>query len=189
MIGHAPARSQSKSADTSPKPTTATPARPHKPQPPRIEFIPDELKRLDQWVVWAYLWEDDRWTKMPYRPPRPRWRAKADDPSTWSSFDLAWEVYLRDGFDGIGFEFSADDPFFGVDLDRCLKDGVIKPWALPLADLVLPSYGEVSPSGEGLKFIARGKLPERTGTRRKGMGPDGDGALEVYDHGRFFTLT
>jgi primase-polymerase (primpol)-like protein len=51
------------------------------------------------------------------------------------------------------------------------------------------TYGEISPSGQGVKFIAKGKLPGKSGTRRSGIGPDGTGALEVYDHGRFFTIT
>ena len=183
------ARAQSTSVDASPEAPPSIPARPSKPPPPRIELIPDDLKSGDQCVVWKYILVGGRWTKIPYQPARPREKAKADVPSTWSSFDVAWSVYLQGGFDGIGFEFSEDDPYFGVDLDRCLRDGQLKPWAIPLAELVSLSYHEISPSGEGLKFIARGQLPERTGTRRAGMGPDGDGALKVYDHGRFFTIT
>ena len=30
--------------------------------------IPDELKRLNLWVVWAYVWKDERWTKLPFQP-------------------------------------------------------------------------------------------------------------------------
>ena len=40
------------------------------PQPSRSNHanIPDELKRLNLWVVWAYVWKDGRWTKMPFQP-------------------------------------------------------------------------------------------------------------------------
>ena len=30
--------------------------------------IPEMLKRLNLWVVWAYVWKDGRWTKMPFQP-------------------------------------------------------------------------------------------------------------------------
>ena len=30
--------------------------------------IPEKLKRLNLWVVWAYVWKDGRWTKMPFQP-------------------------------------------------------------------------------------------------------------------------
>src|SRR5699024_2621495 len=42
------------------------------------------------------------------------------------------------------------------------------------------SYSEISPSGNGIHIIAKGELPK--GGRRKGK-------IEVYDSGRFFTVT
>jgi P4 family phage/plasmid primase-like protien len=168
--------------------TPAAPSRPVKAPRPKVEAIPAELRKLPQWVVWRYEQRGQEWTKIPYNPGRPRCKAKAGDPSTWGTFALAWAAYRRGGFDGIGFEFSADDPYFGVDVDKCLQSGVLLSWA---EDIVarLATFGDISPSGQGIKFFARGKLPEPTGTRRNGMGPDGTGALEVYDRGRFFTIT
>ena len=55
---------------------------------------------------------------MPYQPANPKREAKANDPATWSSFDLAWEVYQSGALDGIGYEFAVDDPNFGVALSR-----------------------------------------------------------------------
>src|SRR4051812_27318532 len=165
------------------------PPRPPKPPAPSADNTPDELKARKQWVVWRYQFRDGKWTKVPYQPAHPQWQAKTDDPSTWSTFDAAWKALLAGDFDGIGYVFSVDDPYFGVDVDNCLKAGEIQDWAQPYIASMGPSYGEVSPSGKGLKFIARGRLPEDTGTRRTGFGPDGTGALELYDHGRFFTIT
>jgi hypothetical protein len=165
-----------------------TPAKPQLP-PPRVESIARELRALPQWVVWKYEWRGDKWTKIPYRPHDPERKADADGASSWATFKEAWETYQAGGFDGVGFEFSKSDPYFGIDLDRCLNNRVVLNWAIPFVDMLKSTFGEVSPSGEGVKFFARGKLPGEKGKRRNGMGPDGKSALEIYDHGRFFTVT
>ena len=46
-------------------------------------------------------------------------------------------------------------------------------------------YGEVSPSGRGLKFWTHATLPT-TVTHRRGIK---DGEIEIYDRGRYFTVT
>jgi len=51
----------------------------------------------------------------------------------------------------------------------------------------LHTYGEISQSGSGIKFIGRAKL-SGDGTRRNGFG-DGSGAIEIYDRLRYFALT
>ena len=81
---------------------------------------------------------------------------------------------------GVGYVLAADDPFIGVDLDKCLDpekgcDGFAM-WVMEQ----LASYTEVSPSGTGLRIILRGKLPPQG--RRKGT-------FEVYESGRFLTIT
>ena len=140
-------------------------------------------------MLWRYDLRDGEWSKIPYDAKRPKSKAKADDPSTWATFDEAWNQYNRGGWDGIGYEFASDDPYFGVDVDKCLDQGQLLEWAAPIVETLQPTYGEISPSGTGIKFIARGKLPSEKGTRRPGMGPFGTGALELYDHGRYFALT
>lgn len=173
----------------------ALPPRPPCPPRPRVESIPAELRALPQWVLWRYIFRDGKWTKLPFQPGNPARAAKANIPSSWGSIELALRVLdtpcdpAEIAFDGIGFEFSKDDPYFGVDVDNCLKDGEVLSWAQPILEMLEGTYGEISPSGNGVKFIAKGKLPGESGTRRSGLGPDGKGALEVYDHGRFFTIT
>jgi putative DNA primase/helicase len=169
---------------------TTTPPRPAKPPAPDVNALPQELKDRPQWVVWRYILRDGKWTKKPFQARYPQRGAKADDPSTWGTFDEAWAAYQsQPTIDGIGFEFSRDDPYFGCDIDSCLDAGERLDWAAPFLDVLESAYGDISPSGRGVKFIGVGKLPAPTGTRRNGMGPDGTGALELYDHGRFFTLT
>ena len=97
-------------------------------------------------------------------------------------------AYNRPGnrFSGIGYVFTEDDPFTGFDLDHCIVDGKIATWAEPYIDR-LHTYGEISQSGSGIKFIGRAKL-SGDGTRRNGFG-DGSGAIEIYDRLRYFALT
>jgi len=46
--------------------------------------------------------------------------ASVQDPETWASFDAAVETAADDDpVAGIGFVFTEDDPFVGVDLDDC----------------------------------------------------------------------
>jgi putative DNA primase/helicase len=169
--------------------STASPARPNRPAPPQTFSIPRELIERPQWIVWKYALRDGDWTKVPYCPENPCRGAKANDSSTWATFDDAWAVYLAGGFDGIGYEFSADDPYFGADVDHCLEGGLVLEWAVPIVESLQQSYGEISPSGRGIKFIARGKLPGDTGAHRVNMGPDKTGGLELYERGRYFTIT
>ena len=76
------------------------------------------------------------------------------------------------------------DGLAGADLDDCLdSDGTPKPWAAAIIG-ELASYSEVSPSGEGVKVLYFGDVP-KGGNRKK----VGDGEIELYSHGRFFTIT
>jgi putative DNA primase/helicase len=172
------------------------PPKPPKPKPPIVKAIPAELRERPQWIVWRYEDRAGRRTKVLYDPIRRKSRAKANDPLTWASFDEAMAAFNAGGFDGIGYVFSEDDPYFGADLDECLRDGEVLTWAAPIV-AKLPTFGEVSPSGTGIKFIGRGKIPPEvkakykveTGTNRRNMAGDGTGALEVYDCRRYFTIT
>ena len=131
---------------------------------PANEFdaIPADLKILDQWVAWKNEDRDGRSTKIPYGTHTLQ-KAASDAPSTWASFLKAKECYLEHPeFDGMGFVFSADDPFTGIDLDDCLTEGNdLEDWAQPIFDLFMPTYCEISPSGEGLKLWVKSHKSEK----------------------------
>jgi len=138
--------------------------------------IPQELKDRPNWVAY-------RPDKTPVNP-KTGGNAKADDPATWGAFNQAVECYEArkgNGVAGIGYEFSANDPYAGVDLDKCRnpRTGEIEPWARAIIDR-LKSYTEVSPSGCGVHILVAAKLPPR-GNRK--------GQIEMYDSGRYFTMT
>src|SRR4051794_24963659 len=151
----------------------------------QLKAIPDDLKEWNQAVLWRFITKrgSSNPDKVPFQPNgKP---AASDNPQTWNTFDVVCEAYLAEHWDGVGFVFSADDPFCGIDLDNCLTEkGELKPWAQRIVARFCDSYMEVSPSGRGIKIFVKAKLAG-SGWKR----PYKDGTIEVYDSGRFFTLT
>ena len=81
--------------------------------------------------------------------------------------------------------FSKEDSLAGIDLDDSLDDqGNVKVWARGIVERFSDTYTETSPSGLGLKIWAHGSLPANFA----GV-PVGDGAIELYDHARYFAVT
>jgi len=120
-------------------------------------------------------------TKVPYNPETGR-KASTKRKEDWGSFDDVYETYLLEGYTGIGFVFTADDPFVGIDLDNCFDEsGNLRDDARRAVD-ELQSFTERSPSGKGLHIICKGELP--------GAGHcDNKAGREMYQEGRFFTIT
>ncbi|NLA53687.1 MAG: DNA primase, partial [Clostridiales bacterium] len=79
------------------------------------ENIPDELRRLSQWVCWQALPDESRPGKIKKIPINALTggRAMSNNPQTWCGFDAAVKASAR--FSGIGIMFA--NGIFGVDLD------------------------------------------------------------------------
>lgn len=140
--------------------------------------VPDELKSLPQWVAFKIV---DRGNgnkgKIPVNPKTGE-NAKANDPTTWGTYDQAITAVELYDLEGIGFEFA--NGIFGVDLDHVIDgSGNLTPEAKDIVD-TLDSYTEYSPSGTGLHILCKGSIPE--GDRR-------NGSIEMYGEARFFTVT
>ncbi len=148
---------------------------------PNFQQIPEELKDFPQWVVWKLIPNGGKKPRKTPIDPKTGRNAKSNDPSTWATYDHAVEYYLRHATDlaGVGYEFSADDPYVGIDLDAAVNGSGPQPWASEIIS-ELNSYTELSPSGSGYHILVRGKLPQ--GGRK-------DGKIEMYDRVRFFTMT
>jgi primase-polymerase (primpol)-like protein len=157
----------------------------------RHHDIPEELRRLPNWVVWRLEKRVDTHgvvskTKVPYNARSGKY-AKSNDPSTWSSFDEALAAFERGGYDGPGFCLTS--PYVGIDLDGCHDPGgVIEPWAEEIIR-ELDSYSELSPSGTGVRVIVKGDLPD--GGRQKEFGDRPHHGIGLYDaaRGRYLTMT
>ncbi len=147
--------------------------------------LPDDLTERDQWVLWRLEMRDGKPTKVPYQANGNR--AKSDDPETWNTFEAVAAAWMKAAarYQGIGFVFSAADPFAGIDFDDCIdQGGALKPWVRPMIECFADSYAEISPSGHGAKLWVKARL-DGPGRRAAYQ----DGAIEIYDRGRFFTTT
>jgi putative DNA primase/helicase len=140
----------------------------------------DNMGDLSQWVCWRAELREGKATKVPYSPESGS-RARSDDPATWGTLTEAKRAAREGDYDGIGFVFTESDPFCGVDLDACVdpKTGEIASWASEIVR-ELDSYTEFSPTGTGVHVLLRAKLPSGGNRRAR---------IEMYDRGRFFTVT
>ena len=160
--------------------------------------IPAELTARPQWVLWQGQEKidqktgEEKITKIPIDPQTLR-GASVTDPTTWGRRDqcvaalpVALEEWEQDNPSayrggGLGFVFTATDPYAGIDLDGCRDPdtGTIVPWAQTLI-MALASYTEITPSDTGVHVLSKGTLPPSG--RKKGQ-------VEMYDASRFFTMT
>lgn len=157
-----------------------------------LNNIPHELRIYRQWIVWRLeLRKDAKPTKVPYQPWPNGHKASVTNPDDWGTFDQACSAPLtcveavapetplsQSGYSGVGFVFTADDPFTGLDLDNTYGDTEAYNRQLKIYR-EFQSYSEVSPSGEGLHIIVKGKVPH--GRRRA--------SIELYSNERYFTVT
>ena len=164
---------------------------------PNWDGIHAELKFLDQWVMWRYIFKkasppkpgqppkEDKWGKVPYQPSGET--ASSTNPATWSSFATCAATYERERttgrFDGIGFVTSPSDDYVLIDLDHVIHpDGSMEAWAQGLLNTATAedAYIETSVSGAGMHAIVRGS--------QGFLGTKVDD-IEVYCKGRYFTIT
>ncbi len=145
------------------------------------ENIPQELKDSPSWTLWKKEIRDGKDAKVPYQVDGTR--ARSNDPSTWVKMDTAIMAYQDiGGYDGICFMMPVEPSgIVFIDIDHCINDGVIEPWAQEVID-DFNSYTERSQSGNGLHILIRGEKPiERC---RKAGSP-----FEIYTHLRPCYLT
>lgn len=144
-----------------------------------IENIPQTLAGTPQWVAWQKTPRGNG--KKGKKPINPKTGSSAsvNKPESWGTFDEALGFFnTRKDMAGIGFVFTENDDYVGIDLDDCLDRGELLPWAADIVEAV-DSYTEISPSGKGLHLFTKGSLPANR--RKEG--------IEMYRSDRFFTVT
>jgi hypothetical protein len=147
------------------------------------EITPEELRNTPQWLCWKNINKGgDKPVKVPFNPLDGQ-PAKTNDKNTWTTYENAKKKSAK--YDGVGFVFTENDPYTGVDLDDCIVGGQITPEAMRIIESI-NSYSEISPSGNGVKIFCRAKKPARSGSKKAMVGFK---SIEVYDQGRYFTLT
>lgn len=151
-----------------------------------LESIPEDLRKLNQFVCWDLI----SGRKVPINPHDGSY-AKANDSSTWGSFDQCFDRVSRNLNRGIGFEFSESDQFCGIDFDHCLEDGKFIDDITRAFFMILwrsKTYCEISQSGNGLHVIVKNTVPDEILRTNKG-GRKFSEFCEIYQSSRFFALT
>jgi len=141
-----------------------------------------ELRDWSQWVAWTYRFNAQRgaWAKIPITPSTGR-NASVSNPDTWSDYKSARVGQLTQQLAGVGIVLTTADDLIGGDLDGVIDEsGAIAPWAREMVEAA-ETYWETTPSGRGLRFLARGRLDATLKCDAAGV--------EVYDRGRYLTIT
>lgn len=146
----------------------------------------EALKAYRQFVLYQVVDDPKRPGKTNKFPTNPQTmqRVDAHDSAQWMDYDsaLGYATLYGDGW-GVGFDVTANDPFWFLDLDDCLQpDGQWSPVAQELCGVFPSVMIEISTSGKGLHIIGSGEVPEH-GCTCKSQG------LEFYTEGRFVALT
>lgn len=140
-------------------------------------FIPETMKKLDNWVVWRKRGEGHG-KKVPYDPRSGR---LANPTKSCCCYDdaVAYYSYGND-YDGVGFTFTKDCGLTFIDLDNCIsEDGSESALAREVQELFKESYIEISQSERGLHIICMGTVPKTIKTKE----------IEIYSAGRYVALT
>ena len=143
----------------------------------------DELKGQRRWVLWRLeMVHNGRGELVPTKIPFQRCgkHASSTDETTWCSYAEAQDSV--GSYTGVGVMMG--DGLGCVDLDHCVSDGQVMPWAREII-IALDSYAEFSPSGSGVHILGEDIALPGKGRKR----PFETGAVEIYDTARFLTFT
>lgn len=138
-----------------------------------LEQFPQALKESRRWVCFDAA-------KAPINPATGQ-NAKPNDPATWGTLEAAQAAVSRFGLRGVGVLLG--DGLCGIDIDHCRDPdtGVLSDMAREIID-GMQTYAEESPSGTGVHLLFTGQKPAGA-CRKSSIG------LEMYDGGRYFTVT
>jgi putative DNA primase/helicase len=147
------------------------------------ENYPSEMTPLPQWCVYRLEEVNGERTKVPYDPTT-GYKASTTDPKTWASFEVALAAYQDLGsYNGICFMLTEEAGIVFIDLDNCIIDGNIEPWAEEIVKR-FNSYTERSQSGRGLHILIKGTKPGNKCRTTKYPHK-----VEIYSHSRQCCLT
>lgn len=158
--------------------------------------IPEELKKLKQWVCWKaekVVKPDgtEKYEKRLVNPYTGKW-AKVNEPRDWAFFSIAKKTMEKYNYDGLSIcltdikgEYIRND-IFCIDLDKVLLVPQTTSFKVFEASKIYDmfkgkTYIEYSMSGSGLHILGIGNLEENCRYRKN--------EVEMYDSKRFMSLT
>ena len=151
--------------------------------------VPDEMKALPNWCVFRTTWNEEKGKKDKsiISPVDGKW-GKSNDPSTWTDFETAKKYALEHGAEGLAFALDESSGICCIDLDKCIdKDGNLTDSAKKLTSEHEGTYIETSTSGNGIHIFVKDDLLAKGKFRNRVEVSDGE--IEVYESGRFISMT
>lgn len=162
---------------------------------PNFDSIPEKLKAFPNWVLFKIKLRYDKAGKPTIDPETGKQRkekkpfqvngreAKPNDPRTWADFETVKKAFLdsKGKYQGIGFVFSENTGFIGMDFDK-IRDPLTGEWNKDALKEIksLNSYTELSPSETGAHVIGKGKMPAAGRNRNH---------REMYSNLHYFAVT
>lgn len=152
-----------------------------------MQALPEALLPLadyPQFIIWAPVWDEvkQKYHKKP-RNPATGYDHSPTDPAIWMDAQTAIATAAANPDYGVGFVFTERDPFWFLDIDKCLTpENTWSETAQYLMGLFPGAAIEVSHSGQGLHIFGTGTAPEH-GCKNSALG------LEFYTQERFAALT
>lgn len=125
----------------------------------KFENIPPYLKANDKWCKWRYENRDSGITKISYNPMT---NAHASVKILFSFTNFDSVINALNSYDGI--EIRVDGKLAAVDLDYCIDNEKLSPFAEEIISHFENTYTEISPCGTGLckiLFVADGYVYDK----------------------------
>ncbi|WP_301110032.1 phage/plasmid primase, P4 family [Sporosarcina sp.] len=144
--------------------------------------IPEEMRMVKQWVCYKTTPRGNKITKVPVNPINGI-PIDSNKRENWFSFEEAIQYIGQNVISGVGFVFTEDDDFVGIDIDECFENGEFNQIAEEiLCNFEGKAYAEFSPSGKGIHLITKG-------TKETSRSKNSNYGLEIYQSKRYFTVT
>lgn len=158
-------------------------------------YTPQQLEHLQHLERYAQAWYwFEKGQKRPMNPAGGP--GKVSDPATAGTLSEALETMLRKSGGGVGVLVSAAEPgLIGIDIDHCIHESEMHPFALEVLEQFRTAYAEVSPSRTGLRIFCEGQAVTGTPAGSTALGLAWGGKqikAEIYaagGPGRFLRTT
>lgn len=152
------------------------------------------LANIPQWFLWRLTWnaEDGKFDKQPCDLLGTVYNRNASDPALWSSFDVVyarWKVLQAAVTNpehqyACGFWMTPGCGYWFLDLDYCVVDNQVVPFAAQMVSAFPGAMVEWSSSRRGLHVIGRGVAPEHRNKPPREIKRQLPCDLEFYTEGR-----
>lgn len=150
--------------------------------------VPEEMRALPNWCVFRTKWnaEKEKKDKFIISPTDGKW-AKSTDPATWTDFETAMQYAEENNCEGLSFALNGSG-ISCIDLDHSVsKDGTLSANAEKLTKEIPETYTETSVSGNGIHIFVKDDI--LAGGKYRNRAITDSGEIEVYDAGRFISMT